>query len=754
LPRRVRQVLDHVMQEIRSDVGRQLQTILLETEAALTRHNSPVNDPKIEAAKFVSLNNLRLGQQRFANRFMADIEAGLAGLHALRRNCRLEEQQESGVGLTLLDDESMSDQAILNNIASRIESRNSLALQLMGQRFGVLAGAPAFDAEHLPIGPFALSQALLDASNELEFPPHARFELFRQFEKVVMALYSTLLEALNNKLASDGILPHLSFVPVRARAASASSPRATSTSKPALGSGDGGPSSHISGGAASIDAPMSLAVESNGRANFMPAGVKPGPQAPAAPSAKAGGGLGTGFAALQNLLKLRRVLLAKLRPGGQDERVREPLRRDEVLGALQRMRGNATKADNIGDFRQILLAQARQMHGHGVTLSDPDSDTFELLSLFLAQLQREMRKGSDGEALVERLRLPMLQLALRDHRFFVDPSHPARMLLDAVSLGGARWLAEDDVDLQWLGLLQRAVATVQQDSEGAFDTFVEANQTLQSGLQALSRKTEMSERRQVEAARGREKLEVARQRATAEISRMLAGRSLPRFHAILMDQAWSDVLSLTHLRNGEQSVTWRELIDATATIIDASTSSGQPHADPAFVTRVQGALEQVGYHADDASAIARQLANGRAEDADLASRTELLVQLRARARLGEGNAAAPGTELPTRSTEEEAAFRQLRALQEPVWVEFDEDADNNTIRRRLAWISQHTHQTLVVNRRGLRTLSDDLDVLARKLAIGKMRVMEVDIAPAEAAWEATMASLQRIGESEEAGHGH
>ena len=733
LPRRVRQVLDHVMQEIRGDMGRQLQTVLLETEVALTRHNSPVADPKVEAAKFVSLNNLRIGQQRFTKRFLADIEAGLAGLHAQRRNRRLEEQQESAQGLTLLDDEAMSEQAILNNIASRIESRNSLALQLMGQRFGVLAGAPAFDAEHLPIGPFALCQALHDASSELEFPPHARVELFRQFEKVVMALYSTLLEALNNKLASDGILPNLSFVPVRGRAASVGSPRTTSTSMPALGSGDASPSSHIGGGAASIDTPMALAVDGKGRANFMPAGFPPAPQAPAVPAPKAAGGLGTGFAALQNLLKLRR---------------------DEVLGALQRMRGNATKADNIGDFRQILLAQARQMHGHGVALSDPDGDAFELLSLFLAQLQREMRKGSEGEALIERLRLPMLQLALRDHRFFVDPSHPGRMLLDAVSLGGARWLAEDDVDLQWLGLLQRAVATVQQDSEGAFDTFVEANQTLQSGLQALSRKTEMSERRQVEAARGREKLEVARQRATAEISRLLAGRSLPRFHAILMDQAWSDVLSLTHLRNGEQSATWRELIEATATIIDASTSSGQPHADPAFVTRVQGALEQVGYHADDASAIARQLANGRAEDADLASRTELLVQLRARARLGEGTAAAPGTELPTRSADEEAAFRQLRALQEPIWVEFDEDADNTTIRRRLAWISQHTNQTLVVNRRGLRTLSEDLDLLARKLATGKMRLLGDDVGPAEAAWEATMASLQRIGESEEAGHGH
>ncbi|HOU66785.1 MAG TPA: DUF1631 family protein, partial [Thermomonas sp.] len=276
----MRLVLEHVLQEIRSDMGRQLQTVLLETELALSRQGSPVNDPKVEAAKFVSLNNLRVGQQRFTHRFLADIEAGLAGLHEQRRNRRLEEQQETGQGLTLLDDEAMSDQAMLNNIASRIESRNSLALQLMGQRFGVLAGAPAFDGEHLPIGPYALCQALHDASSELEFPPHAKFELYRQFEKVLMALYSTLLEALNNKLASDGILPHLSFVPVRARPASggSGSPR-TTTTMPALGAGDGGPAP-ASKGAAAIDLPSALTMEGKGRANFMPAGTQAVPQAP------------------------------------------------------------------------------------------------------------------------------------------------------------------------------------------------------------------------------------------------------------------------------------------------------------------------------------------------------------------------------------------------------------------------------------------------------------------------------------------
>ena len=61
------------MQEIRGDMGRQLQTVLLETEVALSRHSSPVNDPKVEAAQFLSLNNLRLGQQRFTQRFLAEV---------------------------------------------------------------------------------------------------------------------------------------------------------------------------------------------------------------------------------------------------------------------------------------------------------------------------------------------------------------------------------------------------------------------------------------------------------------------------------------------------------------------------------------------------------------------------------------------------------------------------------------------------------------------------------------------------------
>ena len=87
---------------------------------------------------------------------------------------------------------------------SRSDSRNSLALQLMGHRYGVLAGGPAFDAEHLPLGPHALCHAVRNACDALELALDARVLLYAQFDKIAMAHYPALLDTLNTRLAGDG----------------------------------------------------------------------------------------------------------------------------------------------------------------------------------------------------------------------------------------------------------------------------------------------------------------------------------------------------------------------------------------------------------------------------------------------------------------------------------------------------------------------------------------------------------------------
>jgi hypothetical protein len=737
LPRRVRRALENQLQTANADLNRQLQVVLQETGLELGRQAEHASDHNVQASLFESIRKLRGAEAGFSDQFARSLEATLAALRAPRVSRRLEELALPAQGLSLVEDVEMDEGAVLGSIAARGDSRNSLALQLMGYRFGVLAGGPAFDAEHLPLGPHALCHALRSACDWLMLSMDARLLLYRQFEKVAMAHYPALLETLNARLVGDGILPHLSFVPVRMRAAT-----------PGIGRGS---ESAAAVATRSAPTPPSAAAAD---ASPPPASIPPvdgagAPRTADAPRESA-------FAALQGLLARRRKLLAKLRPGGAEERVREPLSRDEVLASLRRLRGNGGKHGNLADIRQTLLAQARQMHGHGVTLTDADGDGFELFSLFLAQLQRELRAGSPGHALVDSLKLPLLQLALRDHRFFTDAAHPARMLLDAVSLAGARWLGEDDLDPQWLGLLQRAVGTVHEDPEAGNDTFVAANHALQGGLQAAARKNEMSERRQVEAARGREKLGLARQRATNEIQRLVAGRPLPRFHLILLEQAWADVLSLALLRGGEDSDGWRDLREATAAIVEASATPIQSTRDPAFVAKLQDALGQVGYHAEDAGAIARQLANGRTEDADLASRTELIVQLRARARLGEENVARTAVAQAPHNPAEQAAHATLAIHADGCWVDLFDPADDSVVRRRLAWLSPRSGQALLLNRRGLRVAGDEsLDGLARKLANSRLQLVESDIHPAELAWQATMANLSRIAgdATQETAHG-
>ncbi len=731
---RVRRALANQMKIAFSDLERAFPAVLMETDLQLGHQRDQSSLPQLQMLAFESMRMLRTAEAGLIAWFLGELEVGLANLGAARGSRRLEEVVAATEGLTLVEDSENNEGGVLANIALRADSRNSLALQLMGYRYGVLAGAPAFDAEHLPLGPHALCHALRDAAHAAGLSADVRLLLYRQFEKVAMPHYPALLDTLNAGLAEDGILPYLSFVPVRVRPATDA---AADTSHGANGH---------------------FAAQHTGSAanNGMPSGNQHSGHAAALANAAASTAKPRidPFGILQQLLARRRVLLAKLRPGGTDERVRELLARDEVLDSMRRLRSTTAKPGSVTEIRQTLLAQARQMHGHGVALDDADNDSFELFNLFMAQLQREMREGP-AATLVERLKLPLLQLGLREHRFFVDATHPARMLLDAVSLAGAQWLGDDDVDAQWLGLLQRAVATVQEDPDATHDTFVTANHALQGGLLAASRKNEMAERRQVEAARGREKLDLARQRAASEITRLVGDRTLPRFHAVLLDQAWADVLSLTLLRHGEESDTWRELSDATAAIVEAGTTQGSRPIDLAFVSRLQELLGQVGYHAEDANAIACQLANGRADDDDLASRTEVILQLKARARLG-------GDEVPQKAASvartkwEDEAYVTLASLTSACWLDITDPAEERTIRRRLAWTSQRSGHALILNRRGLRVANEDLDALARRLAIGQLQMVAEDKHPAEAAWHTIFATLARIAEdasAQEADHG-
>src|SRR5690606_28470935 len=111
----------------------------------------------------------------------------------------------------------MDEDTVLREIASRQEARANLALHLLSQRFGVLAAAPAFDTERLPLGPQALCRAMRGAARALDIEHDSRLLLYRIFDRHVMQSYWRSLDRLDELLDREGILTGLTYVPVRIR---------------------------------------------------------------------------------------------------------------------------------------------------------------------------------------------------------------------------------------------------------------------------------------------------------------------------------------------------------------------------------------------------------------------------------------------------------------------------------------------------------------------------------------------------------
>src|SRR5688572_11237287 len=220
LPRRVRRVLEHLLTLVSDDMARHLSQMLNELEQQLFRLADHARNPGLQAQHMETLRTLRLNRSDLVPRYLIGLEAALAGIRDPRTPNKLGVTgvaQPSFRNLSLVDDDSMDEDSVLRDIALRHESRASLPLHLLGQRFGVLAGQPAFDAERLPIGPQMLGRILREAVNSLQIGLEARLLLFRTYDRVVMQHFSQMAETMNALLERDGILPSLAYVPIRVR---------------------------------------------------------------------------------------------------------------------------------------------------------------------------------------------------------------------------------------------------------------------------------------------------------------------------------------------------------------------------------------------------------------------------------------------------------------------------------------------------------------------------------------------------------
>lgn len=819
LPRRVRRTLERALALFSEELERNLVTTVTEFEEELFRladRAGTIGGGSIDYMH--TLRIVRLNRHDLVPRFMQVVETGLAGIRkpmqfsATSRPAMTPAPMVNFRNLSLVDESVMDEGAVLHAIASRQESRANLVLHLLGQRFGVLAAAPAFDSERIPLGPQALCRAIRHATESVQLDHGARLLFYRIFDRRVMVQCLGLAEKLDALLVEEGVLPGLTYVPMRTRAAGAGGGDSDSDGDTDAESENEDPAEDAGAGKSTQGTRPGGAQSGGPRAGAASQAQGGGPQARGQPGAQSwmsgsgasgsgasggqrgpsrdagiGGPLSDGgdegadgysgevnndpnrpyttwmgqpmpsaavaneqaaYHDLQQLLSRRRAEAERNNPIPPSQRPERTIVTRDLLQTLGRMDAEPMSggaAQNIEDIKQSLLAQARQQHGKPVALAPSDSDTFDLVGLLYNHLQREIRDDAPAAALVKRMQLTLLRVALQDRAFFVRPNHPARQLLSTVSETAAKWLAEDDFDPQLLAPLQQAVTHAVKNYEGNLEVFEQSNKQLQAHIDTQVRRAETLEKRHVEAARGKEKLEAAKLRAEQVLTEIVGEAPLPRFTRALLNQAWADVLTLTFLRHGEGSEEWTRQLDATRQIVAACTHRDPNAEHPALKAHVETALKQVGYHEDEAEVIAKRLSTNVRDEEDGESRTELTMKLKARVRLGEDSQKARKPDLPSRSPHEQECYEQLRLLPFGTWMEFVTNQQGDVVRRRMSWFSPVTDNALFVNQRGQRIGEHSLDSLARMMAKDQVRIVTVQRAGlVDRAWNAAMSALRAL----------
>lgn len=596
-------------------------------------------------------------------------------------------------------------------LAEAIGRRYQQPLELLGLRFEALSRALGAPATTNPVGAVRLAGAFLRTFHDADLSDTLQPMVFRQYEHELSKVLGDLYARLNSHLAAAGYHADL-----RRAGASDSAPPPRVAPTPAA-------------------QPVGETVEHV-------------PYVPPQPSGNAGIDLFRVSAeARVNHQRLRDQLHGwreHTRAGaGEDESLanrqsmgeRRALRAEEVLSVaalVQRDGARRFDAALSGDgelraaIREQLFEGARNLglDPDRTCLAEHDEDAIDLVGLMFESLLETHALIGQARKLYARLVMSYVRVALTDENLFVRADHPARRLLDALTLSCESNDGASPQDRELLQHASAAVSKVVAEYNEDLAIFDLAASELQDLLQQQRRRAEVVERRSAETVHGRERLLQARLQAAAALAQRVSARPLSPIIAQFLEDHWQHHYVQMLLRDGHGSERCHQVlaladelvaIDEAAARADGASVAERVlrlHAGLVECLSSSGLDDQVA--AEWMAALARALAfpdaprdvrplSAMPQLADDGDDTRLLQVVGGHAALDYDPAVA----------------ERLATLGPGSWMRLvDESGEEGSV--KVAWISPLTSRLLLVNRRGIRKLVASPQQLAALVKAGKL----------------------------------
>lgn len=709
---------------LRDASGRALETLLSEffdgSDDALFNLADKAGSNQEQAAYFDAMRELRLRRKHMSLSILQWVSRAfneLGRFDPVPGSRGLNDVDQDS--LTLMDHGDLEQRVAIDNLISKLRNRHTDAIRLLASRVSHLVPDVKLAERQMPLSPEVICTGLGEACGDLDIDIRAKLVVLKLFDRLLINRLETLYQQANRLLVSEGVLPDLKRAPITGRTEGQSRrPVPADGGQPVAGmdtqDSQGYPES-AAGSSVTFTELSALLHQEGASAAYPPAS------------------------------------------GGQPLDTSKLMTR---LGQLQAsaMPGNGS-APQVVSLASILQQALAAENGARYSIQQVDNDVINLVTMLFDFILEDRQLPPLMKALIGRLQIPVLKVALCDRSFFNRGGHPARKLLNELAMAGIGWNEKpagqrDPLREKIEAVVERLVTEFTDN----VDLFSELLKDFSHFMDLDRRRRELVEQRLKDAEEGRARQERAKVAVDTLLEQALAEAEIPTSVETLLLEPWRKYLQWVTLREGDDSEVWEKAASLTRKLIwsvdprpvEAGTRAELLRAIPAIVDELRAGLHSISWDPFAIDAAIRDLElthvdvlqrlvayRDTAPDAAPAEAVEPVATAPAAEQVVE--AAPPVVEAePSAAKIEpaavaEASIEEVREippqwllqadrLRVGSWVELQ--GSEQKIRCKLAAVIKATGKYIFVNRNGAKVAEYLRDDLASAMASGDVALLD------------------------------
>lgn len=539
---------------------------------------------------FESMRDIRLKRRRIEAAFSQSIPSSFDELAGNATPAPAEpvsqaEPLATSTALSLVQNDELEERVALDGIVSKFLGTETDALRALTQRLDSLVSAQTVDESNNPLGPRVVCSNFMQACRCLEVDIKSKLVVYKLFEKQVMKSLDDVHHQCNTLFIEAGVLPGLVL------SASGKTVVDRPTSKGRRAENDG---QEVSGEAPDVSAQAEelyaavrqLMTQSHFTgAAFPPASAQwfmPG-QAQELPRSQL----------FELLTEAQTQLLQSNVAVGSP--ISHPVPASGGIGSQP-----ASSMHGIVDVHQTMrsLLESKNVVEKR-SLPQLDFDAINLVSMLFQFILDDDSLAAAMKAQLARLQIPVLKAAMLDKSFFGTEGHPARQLLNKMATAAIGWVAVDaEEDDPLLNKIRTSVDTLLREFHQNTEIFQTQLHDFELFLQQECKRATLLEKRAVDAADGKARTARARAEVQNTLDELLLEQKVPSVVEQLLREAWSNVMFLAFVRNGENSQSWEQSVGTAKQLIWSVNSQGKAslmEAIPGLLRELREGLTQVSF---------------------------------------------------------------------------------------------------------------------------------------------------------------